>query len=194
MKRPLKVLSILLLIAGIGLLVFGLSTLSNYFREKKLNEGFGTMTITSEELSAIRNAVLGGIEQTAKIQETGTRYYGEGWMDMRETAEYAEIMDLANNPDEYKSTYFKINGKIQFIQTGLSSCLLILSEPLDDNKRWSIDVMLPDDYVFSIGDKITVYGFFEDFYDVTNEGGKLETLPQIYTADIDTRSIDPVEK
>lgn len=123
-----------------------------------------------------------------------TEYYGEGWMDMRTTAEYADILDIANNPDEYKSTYLSILGEIKFIQTGLSSCLLILSEPLDDNKRWSIDVMLPDDYIFTVGDKITVYGFFDDFYDVTNETGKLEPLPQIYTADIDTRNIDPVEK
>jgi len=70
MKRPLKVLRISILIVGIGLLIFGIYALNGYFREKKLDSQFGTMTITSEELGAIRNAVLGGIEDTPNIPET----------------------------------------------------------------------------------------------------------------------------
>lgn len=174
MKRLLKVLCISLVIVGFVLLVWGLSSLHDYFREKKFNEGFGDMAISSEELGIIRDDVLTGIEETSsKTTASSSKLSLYTPLTIDEKVEYKPIIDYRDLLKNMESNYGK---KWTFTGTVVDS--EITNHPSDDFEPYiaqNLIVMDSDknlyvvDWLFSYddgldlkvyeGDEIVVYGF-----------------------------------
>lgn len=125
MKRRMTVLYVVLLIAGVALLAVGLYALNGYFREKKLNEGFGTLSLSESDSSGLVEEMFGkfgDVIETANDKADDIEAAEDGLANLRTEVKMViqAYLDLeVKTPEDTKNLLSSINAYVKGVQNVL---------------------------------------------------------------------------